>query len=226
MNMLQAKKRCAEVCIGNILKFTLPIGWDEVGVIATVLAVIVALFANKKATEELKSALKMQEQSKNVSLLDKRIELAEKIQSGKSISALTLQVLFNDEIVKHYKAWQNHLSEKTYAEHDLEIFFELSRVSDGAGGCTNDVWHIIRKFEADMSRSDCPQETVDEYMAFCAENVVWQKTGENEELTPYNHAEISERIGKATINAKGEQTLTLQLIEKFITDSIEQIGDK
>lgn len=106
--MSLGRKKCAEMWIANIFasifKFTLPIGWDELGVIATVLAVIVALYANRKATQELKSALKMQEQSKNVSLLDKRIELAEKIQTGKSVSELTLQVLFNDEIFKHYNA--------------------------------------------------------------------------------------------------------------------------
>lgn len=228
--MSLGRKKCAEMWIANIFasifKFTLPIGWDELGVIATVLAVIVALYANRKATQELKSALKMQEQSKNVSLLDKRIELAEKIQTGKSVSELTLQVLFNDEIFKHYKDWKNHLSEKAYAEHDLDIFFMLGRIPDDEGGYINDVRDTIRQYEVDMSRPNCPQQTIDEYRAFCAENVVWDKTGENEELTPYNHAEISDRIAKAIIGAKKEQELTLQLIEDFIADSIRQIDEK
>lgn len=109
--VVNAVKFVADI-IEMIIKITFPIGWDELGVIATVSAVIVALVANKKASEQLKSALEMQEQSKNVSLLDKRVELAEAIQSGKSVSELTLQVLFNDEIVNHYKAWKKHLAER------------------------------------------------------------------------------------------------------------------
>ena len=73
------------MCVTDIVNFDLPIGWDELGVIATVLAVIVALYSNRKATKQLKSALEIQEQSKNVGLLDKRIELTEKIRSNKSV---------------------------------------------------------------------------------------------------------------------------------------------
>lgn len=228
--MSLGRKKCAEMWIANIFasifKFTLPIGWDELGVIATVLAVIVALYANRKATHELKSALKMQEQSKNVSLLDKRIELAEKIQSGNSVSELTLQVLFNDEILEHYKAWREYCTEKVYAEHDLDIFFHLCRTPDSAGGYTNDVQDTIRKYINAMSKADCPQQTIDEYKAYCDKHTFWQKTGEAKEVTPYNHAEIGDRITKATSNAKKEQELTLQLIEDFIADSIRQIDEK
>ena len=45
------------MCVTDIVKFDFPIGWNELGVIATVLAVIVALYSNRKATKQLKSAL-------------------------------------------------------------------------------------------------------------------------------------------------------------------------
>lgn len=212
MNMSPVKRKYAGMCIENILKFTLPIGWDEVGVIATALAVIVALYANRKATQQLKSALEMQEQSKNVGLLDKRIELAEKIQSGKSVSELTLQVLFNDEIFKDYKDWQNHLSEKVYAEHDLEMFFHLSMTPDGEGGYTDCVQKTIYKYMTAMSKDDCPQQTIDEYKVFCNQHTFWERIGETGEQIPYNHAEISDRIAKAISGAKKEQEFTLQLV--------------
>ncbi len=58
------------------------IKWSDiistVSTIATVIAVIIALNANKKAEKQLVLALKMQEQSKNVDLFDKRVELMEK----------------------------------------------------------------------------------------------------------------------------------------------------
>lgn len=212
--------------IENLLCFKIPIGWDELGVIATVLAVIVALCANRKATKQLNSALAMQEQSKNVGLYKERIELMQAIQSNRSVFEPSLKILFNDEICSHYKTWKKYLSEKASAEHDLDMFFWLSSTSDGEGGRRNHIKDTIREYEVAMSRADCPQQTVDEYKAFCDKNEVWQKTGKDEKLTPYNHAEISDRIAEATSNAKKEQEVTLQLIEKFIADSIRKIEEK
>lgn len=212
--------------IEMIIKITFPIGWDELGVIATVSAVIVALVANKKSTEQLKSALEMQEQSKNVSLLDKRVELAEAIQHGKPISELTLQVLFNDEIVNHYKVWKNHLREKVYADHDLDRFFAKVKEPDGEGGFNADVKTTLEKYMADMSKPDCPQTIIDDYEEYCSKHVVYFPDGETGTPIPYNHSEITARIGKAIESAKKEQELTLQLVEKFISDSIKQIDTK
>jgi len=212
--------------IETIIKITLPIGWNELGVIATVIAVIVALAANKKASEQLKSALEMQEQSKNVGLLDRRIELAETIQSGKFVSELTLQILFNDKILKHYKAWKKYLSEKDSAEHDMGLFFLSGRVEDGESGYINSVRDTIHKYESDMSRPNCPPEIITEYETYCNEHPIWIKTGENLELTPFNHSEISERIATAEKAAKAEQDLTLQLIKKYTSDSIRPLNTK
>lgn len=207
--------------IEAVFRITFPIGWEELGVIATVAAVIVALVANKKSSEQLKSALEMQEQSKNVSLLDKRVELAEVIQAGKSVSELTLQVLFNDEIVKHYQAWKNHITEKVYAEHDLDIFYAEVKIPDEAGGFYTDVKETMERYIADMSRPDCPQQVIDDYEEYCDEHIIYLPDGETGVSIPYNHSEINTRISKANINAEKERKLTLQLIEKFISDSIQ-----
>lgn len=212
--------------IEMIIKITFPIGWDELGVIATVSAVIVALVANKKASEQLKSALEMQEQSKNVSLLDKRVELAEAIQHGRSVSELTLQVLFNDEIANHYKAWKNHLTEKVCADHDLDRFFAQVKEPDGEGGYYTDVKDTLEKYIADMSRPDCPQRVIDDYEEYCNKHIVYLPDGETGTTIPYNHSEITTRIGNASKAAKQEQALTLKLVEKFISDSIKRIDAK
>jgi len=208
----------------SVLNLTLPIGWDELGVIATAFAVVVALVANRKATKELNSALEMQEQSKNVGLLDRRIELAENIQAGKPVSVLTLQVLFSNEILTHYIAWQTHLSELKQAENDMNLFFFAGRVEDDEGGYANSVRDTIHKYESDMSRPDCPQEIVNEYETYCNEHIMWIKTGETLELMPFNHSEISGRIATATESAKKEQELTLDLIKKYTSDSIRPLG--
>lgn len=212
--------------IEAVFRITFPIGWDELGVIATVLAVVVALVANKKASEQLKSALEMQEQSKNVGLLDKRVELAEAIQSGKSVSEMTLRVLFNDEIVKHYKAWKNYLTKKVYAEHDLDRFYAEFRESDGAGGYITGAKDKFEKFMSDMSRPDCPQQVFDDYEKYCSHHVIYLPYGEDGKSIPYNHSVITNRISDAIVNAKKEQKLTLELAEKYISNSIKQIETK
>lgn len=209
--------------LAEVFKFDFPIGWDELGVIATVVAVIVALVANRKSSKQLKSALEMQEQSKNVGLLDRRVETAEAIQSGKSVSEITLQVLFNDEIVKHYKAWKNYLTKKVYAEHDLDRFYAAFRESDGAGGYIPGAKDKFEQFMSDMSRPDCTQQVFDDYEKYCSDHVVYLPDGEDGKSIPYNHSEITDRISDATTKAKKEQELTLQLMEKFISDSIQPV---
>lgn len=209
--------------LAEVFKFDFPIGWDELGVIATVVAVIVALVANRKSSKQLKSALEMQEQSKNVELLDRRVEMAEAIQSGKSVSELTLRVLFDDEIVKHYKAWKDHLTKKVYAEDDLEKFYDKTKTRDGAGGYITKVKDNFEHFMAAMSRPDCPQQVFDDYQKYCDKHIVYLLDRENRERISYNHSEIKTRIKDAIEGAKKEQALTLQLVETFISDSIQPV---
>lgn len=95
---------------------------DAISAAATIAAVVVALLANRKATKQLKSALEMQEQSKNVELMDRRIALTEDIQKGKSVSELELRILFDNEIFNCYKKWRNYLEEEKSAISDQEIF--------------------------------------------------------------------------------------------------------
>jgi len=133
------------MCLFN---FSLPIGWDELGVIATVAAVIVALFANRKATKQLKSALEMQEQSKNVGLMDRRIALAESIQKGNAVSELDLRILFNNEIFDCYKKWRSYLTQSKSASSDQEVFRMLVAKAKIEGNIPNTITGSIGHREA------------------------------------------------------------------------------
>jgi hypothetical protein len=202
------------------------INWEAISSIATAAAVIVALASNIEAKKQLKSALEMQEQSKNVGLFDRRIEMSECIQAGKSVPKLSLRVLFNDEIVRHYNAWQTYLSEKRTAEHDKNRFFALCREKDREGGYIDlsSIRQTIGEYEEKMSVSGCPHQTVEEYEAFCMKHTVPGKIGEFDEQITYNYSEIADRYNRADREAKQEHKMTLQLIEKFISDSICQVG--
>lgn len=91
------------VVITKIVSFTCPIGWNELGVIATVVAVVVALAANKSARKQLVKALEMQEQSKNVGLLEQRIKVVDSIQEDDLISETTVKLLFDESILNCYQ---------------------------------------------------------------------------------------------------------------------------
>ena len=52
---------------------------NAVSSLAMVATVIVALYANRQSNNQLKSALQMQEQSKNIELYEKRIEIIKTI---------------------------------------------------------------------------------------------------------------------------------------------------
>jgi hypothetical protein len=201
------------------------VDWNALSSIATVAAVVVALAANRKSTQQLKSALEIQEQSKNVSLLDRRIELIENIQSGKDVSELTVQVLFNNNILKHYKEWKNYLVEKTNAEGDLNQFFLLAKEDDGAGGFINDVRKNIEEYEMLMSRPDCPHQVYEEYEKYCNTHTFCQFSVSDNEVIEYNYCSISKRLKDAKVNAEREKEETLQLMKEFAEKSILPIGE-
>jgi len=212
--------------ICDILYFKLPIGWDELGAIATSAAVIVALAANRKATKQLRSALKMQEQSKNVELLDRRVDMAEKIQLNNTVPELTLQLLFDEEILKHYQMWRTHITEKVYAENDLQNFISESSTLSLEGKDEETVFSRIREYEYQMSMYDCPQHVHDEYEKFCNTHEIRQGYGIDGEPITSNYLAIKNRLYKAVEEAKKEQETTIRLMKEFISKSIQSIDTK
>lgn len=206
--------------INDFINFALPIGWNEFGVIATAIAVVVALRANKKATEQLQSALAMQEQSKNVSLFDRRVNLAEKIRSEQPVSELELQILFNEEILKHYRAWRTYIKRKISAEYDMEHFFSLWQEA-----CLDDsVKRTIEKYEFDLLNSDNPPQLCREYENYCNEHLISSEIEEDGTYTSYDYLEIRSRHAQAGEEAKKENELTVQLIKDFIGNSIKKVS--
>ena len=108
----------------------------------------------------------------------------------------------------------------------METFFSACRAEDLEGGYINTVQETIEKYELDMSRDGCSPQVVKEYETYCNEHTIWEKTGENGESTAYNYLEISKRLAKAVDGGKKEKEITVQLVEKFISDSIKSIGVK
>ena len=205
-------------------RFTLPLGWDELGVIATVAAVIVALLANRGARRQLKSALEMQEQSKNVALMEQRVKIADSIQRDESPSMMGVKVLFNEEIYKCYEMLCTARMNHQLAQQDEKSYFEAKEAEYNHVPAPINVKSKIEEYEYFMERPDCPQNIFDDYKKFCNENEAWwSETGLSNDRKTYNHYEIRNRMIAAYADIMSTKTTLLDMIEKYITSSIAPI---
>lgn len=211
--------------------FTYPFGWDELGVVASVLGVIatvwavsVALKANRNANEQLQSALKIQEQAKNVELLDRRMEMITQVSEKEKISIRYLKVFFDDTIMSKYKEMIGYECDKSQAESDIRYYFQELRESDGRGGSKNDIQATIDDYKRRLIYDKENVELWKEYEQFCCDNaLVLTKSGREEDRKLYNYYELenlrSEK-GKLADTARKE---LIKLMEKYVEDGIKPL---
>jgi hypothetical protein len=209
----------------NIFSFSFPIGWDELAACATTIAVIVALFANHKATKQLKYSLKMQEQSKNIELFEKRVALTESAIKGGSISSMALRILFTDEIDAQYQKICNLEVQYKDAQYDATVFFEAMRLTDADGYTNNGIKEKIQEYESVMSRPDCPKSIIEQFRQCCDENeIFWSATGYSDDRKTYNYWEISCREGKLNTAIKSARDTLARQMEEYISESIKPVS--
>ena len=199
---------------------------EVVGVIATVAAVIVALVANKKATDSLKLSLKIQEQSKNVDLYEKRLALFEKIKSKTNLSHHTeVNLLFNKKIIECYEYMIAYRKKQHEYNKDKMLSENFANEIVREQGLEDFKTKII-EFKSKMSYPDCPDSVFDEYKAYCDTfEVVHSFSGLDDDLKTYNYYKCEELEDKYRCLADEEQAKLLDLIENFIKKSISPIDD-
>lgn len=207
-----------------------PVTWSDIisfaAAIFTLLAVIVAVFANKRASHQLKDALVMQEQSKNVQLLEKRVTLADSIQKEECVSEIAIEVLFNSEIVALYSHLKFNLDKIQQAEHEQAIFFEASNMRDSDGYVTNPVRAKIEEYLLYINREDYPASIIDEFKEYCSKNTCeWSESGLGDDRKNLNYAEIWTLHNESVDAASREKDQLLTLIKKNISDSIQPVAE-
>lgn len=118
---------------------------DGFSALATISAVIVALFANKNATRQMREALKIQEQNKNVELFDKRVFIIEELKKT-DINFQELEVyiklLYNKKIVEEFTKLLECNNRKSNIENDLNYFKFLAQADDKTYGIYEKVQEI------------------------------------------------------------------------------------
>ena len=191
----------------------------------TIAAVCVAIYANKKSNDQLVSALKIQEQSKNIDLFDKRLELINRISEHKEVSLRELKLLFNSnsEIIAKYLKLSDPIDEFYYAKADLNEFQSLAKEADGEGGFFSEIEEQIHKYQYQMSLPDCPDCVEDEYKAYCASHSFIVKDKINNEMKELNYYEINQRIENSNIKYEKQTEELCKTMEAFIEKSIEPL---
>lgn len=195
---------------------------EIIGVIATVAAVIVALRANKKADDSIKKSLRMHEQSKNVDLFEKRVELIEELKHSNKISEVKLQLLFDKDIIKKYNKFKKCLENISDVEHDIFVYQDVVKTPDGEGGYTSPLDEIL-DLEDKLERHNFLAEGVKEFEELCKKHEITYC--EFDEPKVYNYKEMRDRLADANKELLHEkETLTIKM-QKFVKDSISPIGD-
>lgn len=203
--------------------FTTPITWaDIINIVSTIAAfgaVRAATVANRKASNSLNYSLKMQEQSKSIDLFDKRVAIIEEIRRDNKTSRLRLELLFNKSIINEYDTMLKYFQTWNHAGHDLNVYQRLMQESDGEGGFSS---HIAEIEEAErMLEMQNSSDTEQHFEELCKKyEITYSETGDPEDLKVYNYNDLTTEIALTERQFNDQKQVLLDLMQKFIYESI------
>ena len=207
-----------------------PITWSDIisasASIFTFVAVIVAIIGNRNGRKQLKASLKIQEQSKNVELLDQRIAMVEAIKRDDTVSPLKVRLLFSEKVYRSYLELLKAKKQEVQARFDERKYFSLAReqlqnvVNNLPGNDDLEGYlHNLIAYEAD-----------DELRKFCDANEVIDIIKDNDgvvvETLTYNYGDILQRQTDAPEKIRSTRNEFLSLAEQDIKESIAPVTDK
>ena len=199
---------------------------DSFGMLATVAAVFVAIAANRKASKTLRYSLKMQEQTKNIELFDKRVAVIDEISKLSKTSVLNVELLFNKVIAREYGALQVYLNEENDAHHDMHVYEEKMSVLDGEDMYTSPIAEL-RNAEQILEELDYPEEKVKEFKALCLKyQITGSETCELKDAKVYNYEDLSEQIASTRMNVVKQKNKVIGMMKKFVKRSILPVDKK
>ncbi len=209
---------------------------NAVSSIAMVSTVIVALCANKQSNKQLQSALQMQEQSKNIDLYEKRIEIIKLINQFNldmeleeiQMLQIKIKILFNnnEEILDKFNLLKLYSLRVYEAGEDKKRFISATNKSDGYGGYVS-LKDEIEAFENRLGRNNYDEGAEKPFRKFCEENIcqiVNPKTNKTENV---NYYDIYNRLSQNYILFFDTQKELIELMEQFIINGLQpMIKDK
>lgn len=203
--------------------FSMPIGWQELSAIATALAVILALWSNHKTTQQMRDTLRIQEQSKNLELFDKRVHIIHTLEIGEEPSALEVRLLFNQDIVNTYNDWKKLKAEQKSYRNDLKTYeFLISEACEAQDKPSP--LHDIHSAKWIMEQSDFQEDKVKAYEDLCNDNEISSSYGSpNDEWRTYNFKTISDSINESQRAVEYSLRKLIDEMSSFVQTSITSL---
>ena len=205
---------------------------NAISSIAMVATVIVALCANKQSNKQLKSALEMQEQSKNIELYEKRLEIIKIIYQFKigmgieeiQMLPIKIRILYNNDekILEKFDKLKEYCIAVDKAEEEKKRFITATNRPDGYGGYTT-LKETIEEFEMRLGRKDYDVTVEESFRNFCGEHICQITNPETNNMETVNYCDIHSRLKESYIGYFDTQTELIKLMEQFINNGLQPI---
>ena len=211
--------------------------------ILTLLTLKAAIQANKQNREEIiqaqkaiQTSIKIQEQSKNIELLNNRIAVLDKIEQYEKpylkndllphvafgiydkVSENELRILFSDDrgLVNAFKEICECISNAHMIEKQLKSFYHGFCQRDSIGQIVNPVWEQIHQYETLSGQTD--SETA-EFIDYCNDHVYT----DSESMETFNYLALKQAMNDNSKKFEDAKTFLIMKIRVFIDESIKPI---
>lgn len=205
---------------------------NAISSIAMVATVIVALCANRQSNKQLKSALEMQEQSKNIELYEKRLEIIKIIYQFKigmgmeeiQMLPIKIRILYNNDekIMEKFEKLKEYCIDVDKAEEDKKRFISATNKSDGMGGHIN-LKDEIEEFERRLERNDYDKTAEEPFKKFCDDHICQITNPETNTAETVNYYDIHSRLEESYIGYFDTRRELIELMEQFINNGLQPI---
>ena len=205
---------------------------DVLSSIAMVATVIVALYANRQSNNQLKSALQMQEQSKNIELYEKRLEIIKIIYQLKigigietiQMLPIKIRILYNNDekIMEKFEKLKEYCIDVDIAKEDKKRFISATNKPDGIGGYDT-LKDEIEKFETKLDRNNYDVTAEEPFKKFCVDHICQITNPETNTAETVNYYDIHSRLEESYIGYFDTQRELIELMEQFINNGLQPI---
>ena len=192
---------------------------DAISSVATVAAVIVAFLANRKSNEQLQKTIEMHEQSKNISLFEKRVTLFDAMLNREAVptlSVIEIEILFNDEIATLLTKKLKLIKEEKRTEYDVREYISILSESGMIEGNTQSIKQLFVEQEL---KAEEYEDYKEQYLQFC------QKYQLSKGGRVYNFNLLSEEIGRINVEIEKIDENIKTAGKEFIKQSIQKLNN-
>lgn len=212
----------------NLVDLVSSIGWEGLGVIATIAAVVVALTANSIANKQFKKQLQIHEQSKSIFLYDQRVSILKKIIEEQEPTLIDFRLRFNQEIANMAQLYVESCRQlsrcQTQEDNFWVIFNNNTNISDQELKVIEDEMCVLRDKILSAKSQNLPcDKLMCEFRTLCDENIAIGTVQDNCEEIEINYYDIYEALPNAKRIQKEMRMALIERMEMYIEESMQSM---